>query len=84
MPWNFLNSEKRKDKDFERVVNNAFKNLTESYIGTDRVNSEEIVVGLAKLNKKIYQYLKDQKLEHEEKAKTISDAIEYLETKSNL
>lgn len=84
MTWNFLNSEKRKEKDFDRAVNNAFSNLTESYIGTDKINSESTVIALARLNQRVYQYLKDQKLEHEEKAKIISEAIEYLEVKSNL
>lgn len=81
MNWNFLNSEKRKEKDFDRAINNAFANLTESYIGTDKINSENTVIALVRLNEKVYKHLKDQKLDHEEKAKAISESIDYLEIK---
>lgn len=84
MFWNFLNSEKRKDKDFERAINNAFSNLTEAYVGTDRLTHDQTVVALASLNKKIHQHLQALKAENEEKVKDLSEAIEYLEGKSNI
>ena len=65
-------------RDLEKVIKDAYSNMTDSYVGNKKISPLQIAESMKVLNQKVERHLKDERLKLEEQINEIDSAIESI------
>ena len=70
-------------RDLEKVIKDAYSNMTDSYVGNKKISHLQIAESMKVLNQKVERHLKNKRLELEEQINEIDLAIESIKELRN-
>ena len=65
-------------RDLEKVIKDAYSNMTDSYVGNKKISPLQIAESMKVLNQKVERHLKDERLKLKEQINEIDLAIESI------